>query len=83
MALLCVQTWMVGMLIIRIPWVSAYRGEVLRMVSVCAGMEERKGWAWQWRYERLNDVSFDDMMWQWYKPPSWFYTDQAFMRCAQ
>lgn len=36
---------------------------------------------WMWRYKAIDRVSFEAMVWNFWRPLDSFYPDDAFMRC--
>jgi hypothetical protein len=71
-------------MLVRLAFVHSYRGGVLDRVSACSQEDIREGKSWEWRYDRYNEVSFDEMMLRpWVIPLKRFYRDDSFMRCDE
>lgn len=80
-ALLIAWLLFVGHIVVRTHKVAAYRQELLDKVSAAADRDIRihhRDWAW--RFEALQAVSFEKMLFQFWKPLESFYPSKEFLK---
>jgi hypothetical protein len=53
-----------GMMMVRNRWVHAARQRFLNEASTLAKQDIAHGRRWQWRYDTLDHVTYDQMMWR-------------------
>lgn len=56
-----------------------YRIRLNEKVSDRARADIRQNRDWRWRYEMLNEVSYDEMMFKFWRPLDSFYPDKSFI----
>jgi len=56
--------------------------QLLEQTSEAAKIDIRAGRNWEWRYEMLNSVSYDSMLYRFWIPlkPECFYKDLSFLK---
>lgn len=59
--------------------VHRYLKETLRKVGKYAGEDIKHKQDWMWRYQALESVSYETMLFHFWKPLDSFYTDKSFM----
>lgn len=56
-----------------------YRRKLLDQVSELAHIDVHQGKNWKWRLNYFESVSYDEMMFKFYKPLGSFYPDKSFI----
>lgn len=59
-----------------------YRLKTLDQVSVQTKADVANQRPWEWRYDVFEQVSFDDMVWKFWRPFESFYPDKHFIEEA-
>lgn len=69
------------LLIVRTKRVFRFKTSLLNIVDLHAGYDIRSGKEWIWRFDMLDTVSFQTMVWKFWKPlkAENFYKDTAFI----
>ena len=61
--------------------VSQYRARLLSQVSRAAKDDIKKDMPWKWRYDVFDSVSYEQMLFKFWKPLKSFYKDASFLTC--
>lgn len=56
-----------------------YRNRLIQQVSEAAKADIGRGHYWFWRYDAYNEVSYDEMVWQFWRKCDSFYPDRRFL----
>jgi len=69
----------ISMLMLLRNWlVSKYRGVLLSEISKKFKEDIENEREWLWRYDKFDEVTYDEMMYKFWKPLSSFYKDKSF-----
>ena len=58
----------------------SYRVELLRKISERATEDITNNIDWHWRYDTFESVSYDEMIYKFWKPLDSFYKDKKFIQ---
>ena len=64
--------------LVRNEMVYCYRRTMLQDVSRAARADIAEGREWQWRYDVYDGVSYDTLVWKFWRRFDSFYPDQSF-----
>ena len=56
-----------------------YRQKLLGTISNCVEIDIQENRSWEWRYEIYHSVSYDNMLYRFWKPLESFYKDKSFL----
>lgn len=59
--------------------VADYRHYLLEQIRVAGKLDIANGRNWQWRYDEYETVSYNEMMWRFWKPIDSFYPNHDFI----
>lgn len=76
MAFLCLSLIM----LIRNDQVHEYQIKMLHEASKKAKEDIKANRDWRWRYEEFEKVSYDEMVYKFWKPLNSFYKDKSFLK---
>ena len=68
--------------LVRNEMVYRYRGAMLQDVSHAARVDIAEGRQWEWRYDVYEGVTYDQMVWKFWRRFDSFYPNQSFRRLA-
>ena len=69
----------ISMLMLLRNWlVSKYRGVLLSEISKKFKEDIENEREWLWRYDKFDEVTYNEMMYKFWKPLSSFYKDKSF-----
>jgi hypothetical protein len=79
--LICSVIVLVGSItiMIRNDYVLAFRHKLIKQISAAAKADIEAGRDWEWRYEIYETVSYDQMVYKFWKPLESFYQDRSFI----
>lgn len=64
----------------RISQVNSYRISLIDQIDKAVKKNlERGELNWKWRYQRLSEVTYHEMVWKFWKPLNSFYKDTSFL----
>ena len=58
--------------------VNRYRGILLQGITKKSKEDIENEKEWKWRYDEFDEVTYDEMMYKFWKPLSSFYEDKSF-----
>ncbi len=64
---------------VRNNYVLKYRLELIDLIDLAAVHDAKQGKRWQWRYDVLESVPYDQMVIYFWKPLKSFYPDKSFI----
>ena len=66
-------------LVLRDKRVYNYRMKLLSIIHDRSKIDIQENRPWKWRYEAYNSVSYDNMLFRFWKPLESFYKDKSFL----
>lgn len=84
LAIMVVVLLLAGILLVRNECVYKYRNSLLSEVSAATREDiQRRDYTWQRRYDAFDAVSYDRMVWQFWKRWRAFYPDTSFAEMSE
>ena len=79
LALLMIAFGLTMFMLFRASRVRDYRIKLIYTIYHCAKIDVQESKPWKWRYETFESVSYDNMLFRFWKPLTSFYKDKSFL----